>query len=375
MTATLDLAKPFGATPAMWQLFKGFFEEGHEVLIIPYHGSSIDSIWWKSYQNPNYYKGVILEKLLSLSKSNSKLKNGGIIPALARAFSKPKLEKLIIDILTKEKGVEALLLIGVPLNQLTGLATSVKKICNIPVIYYDLDVPTSLPSAGGFTFNYYVGAVLDEYDSIIIPSEGCVQELKDLGARNVNVVHFGVDPDVYSPLSTDKDIDFFFFGNGGAARKKNVTMMITEPSRVLQKSTFIVSGRGMDIDVGNASIIPPLSFTEWRKYCCRSKINLNVVRELHASVYATSTSRPFELAALECCIVSAPYKGLEKWLEIGKEVFIANSSKECVELYEMLLDNTELRRKSGLAARDRVRREHTCRHRVREIVGIINGVT
>lgn len=374
ITSTLDLSKPFGATPAIWQLFKGFYEEGHELLVIPYHGTAIDTIWWKAYRNPNYYKGLILEKFLGASKNNSVTKSSPLIPILARAVAKPKLENLAIEILRKEKDVDALLLIGVPLNQLTGLPTKIKRMHNIPVIYYDLDVPTSLPSSGGFTFNYYTGADLSEYNSFIIPSEGCVSELRELGASNVNVVHFGVDLDVYTPLPLDKDIDLFFFGNGGRARANNIMMMITEPSKILQR-TFVVSGRGLNIDMGNAKVIPPLSFTQWRKYCCQAKINLNVVRELHASVFATSTSRPFELAAMECCIVSAPYKGLEKWFEIGKEMLIANSSKECIELYQMLLNDEDQRLRIGKAARERVIREHSARHRVRQIVDIIRRLS
>lgn len=373
LCSTLDLSKPFGATPAIWQLFKAFFEEGHELLVIPYHGSKIDSIWWKSYQNPNYYKGLLLEKILGASKGNPALKKNSVIPVLARNLAKPKLENLIMEILTKEKEIDAMLLIGVPLNQLTGLPTKIKKSWNIPIIYYDLDVPTSLPSGGGFTFNYYTGADLGEYDSFIIPSEGCVSELKELGARKVDVVHFGVDLDVYSPLALEKDIDFFFFGNGGHARKNNITMMIAEPSKILKKK-FVISGRGMDLDVGNATVIPPLTFTEWKKYSCRAKINLNVVRELHARVAATSTSRPFELAAMECCIVSAPYDGLEKWFDIGREMLVANSTKECIELYQTLIEDEELRMKMGIAAKSRVRKEHTCKHRVQQMTNIIEGL-
>jgi len=370
LCSTLDLSKPFGATPALWQLFKGFYEEGHELFIIPYHGREINSLWWKCYRNPNYYKGVFLEKFTTFFKSSKKKKNSSLIPMFARTFAKPNFEKSIIKILKTEKEIEVVILIGVPLNQLNGLPTRIRKFQKIPIIYYDLDVPTALPSHGGFSFNYYVGADLAEYDSFLIPSEGSLPELKELGANNINIVHFGVDPDVYSGAPVQKDIDLFFFGNGGAARANNIKMMITEPSRVL-KNTFVVSGRDLDVDLGNAKILSPLSFIEWRKYCLRAKINLNVVRELHASFRATSTSRPFELAALKCCVVSAPYDGLEKWFKIGTEMLIGHSSQECIELYETLLEDQETRNKIGQLAHDRVLKEHTSRHRVKQIIEII----
>ena len=373
MCSTLDLSKPYGATPSLWQLFKGFYEEGVELLVIPYHGQRIDSVWWRCFQNPNYHKGKVLEKILNiLSYSSGKTPKISVLPTIAQILVKPKLYKSISQLLRNEPDIAAVLFIGIPLNQLKGLPEQIRKNFNIPVVCYDLDVPTSLPSHGGFTFNYLREADLSEFDSIIIPSEGSVNELKELGARNVQVVHFGVDPDIFSHVSLERDIDFFFFGNGGSARAKNLSMMITEPSRVLGYN-FVVSGRGIDNRLGRAKLIPPLSFIQFRNYCCRAKVNLNVVRNLHADVYATSTSRPFELAAMECCIVSAPYSGLEKWFELGKEILVAESSTECIEIYQMLIDNDEMRMRMGTAARKRVIRDHTSRHRARQIIQILKN--
>ena len=148
-------------------------------------------------------------------------------------------------------------------------------------------------------------------------------------------------------------------------------MMITEPSNFLSYN-FKVGGRDYSMDLGKAKYFSPkLSFDEWKQYSCRAKINLNVVHELHAETFATSTARPFELAAMGCCIVSSPYKGIEKWFEPKKEILIANNSKEAIELYQMLMDDAELREKIGSAAQKRVTNEHTARHRIRQIVKLI----
>jgi spore maturation protein CgeB len=371
LCSTLDLTKPFGATPSLWQLLKGFYEEGHELIVIPYHGHAINTLWWRSVQNPNYYEGVAMDKILRLfNKPSRRVSRISFIPIIARLLTKPKLYKIIIETLRQEKNIEAIMMIAVPLNQIKGLANKIKKQYAIPIIHYDLDVPTSLPSHGGFTFNYIKGADLSEYDSIIVPSEGSITELKELGARDAKVVHFGVDPDVYKPITVKKDIDFLFFGNGGSSRAKNLKMMITDPSSVLDYK-FVVSGRDLGIDLGRSRILPPFSFSEWRNFCCRAKINLNVVRDLHANVFSTSTSRPFELAAMRCCVVSSPYMGLENWFDIGKEILIVKSPKECIEMYGMLIENEELRVKIGEAAQNRVMKEHTSRHRARQIIDIL----
>jgi spore maturation protein CgeB len=342
-------------------------------LVIPYSGRAFDTFWWHSFQNPNYYKALFLEKSLQVFAKPRTKRGTRLIPTLARTFAKPGLTSLIHKILALHKDIGAVLVIGVPLNHLNGLPEAIREKVKIPILYYDLDLPTSLPSYGGFTFNYYIGADLSEYDSFIITSEGCIRELRELGAQDVAVVHFGVDPDFYRPQQVEKDIDILFYGNGGSSREKNIKMMITEPSLV-SKYKFVVSGRDFNIDLGNATILRQLALPEWKRYCFRSKVNLNVVRDLHAKTFATSTSRPFELAAMQCCIVSSPYNGLERWFEVQKEILVAQSFKECLEIYKMLMDDEELRTKIGIAAQNRVKKEHTSIHRARQIVNIIGKI-
>jgi len=117
-----------------------------------------------------------------------------------------------------------------------------------------------------------------------------------------------------------------------------------------------------------------LPFSQWRNFACRSKINLNIPRENHAKTYATSTSRPFELAAMGCCIISSPYSGLEKWFEIGHEILVAESVEEAVDLYRELLGDDKARARLGQSARKRVLKEHTHRHRAYQLLRILNSV-
>jgi len=367
---TLEMEKPFSATPFLRQLFKAFNEIGNEVILVPYSGKPIQSKWWKCYENPNLGKSEFLEKFLKVTKS-SRLNSNKLIPLLARKFAKPQLEKLLKKIITKEKDVAAVIFIAIPLNQITGLSEELKKHFQIPVLFYDVDLPTSLPEHGGFTFNYYPGADLSEYDSILVTSEGSINRLKELGADNIETVHIGIDPDEYKPIDIEKNIDFFFFGHGGKSRENYVKMMITEPSKTLNYN-FVIGGRDYEMDLGNAKFLSSkITFPEWIEYSCRSKVNLNVVHELHAQTFATSTARPFELSALGCCIVSSPYNGLEKWFDTQKEILVSNSTEESLEIFDFLMNNPDTRLKMGIAARNRVLKEHTSSHRAKQIIQII----
>jgi len=127
----------------------------------------------------------------------------------------------------------------------------------------------------------------------------------------------------------------------------------------------------MDRLIGNAEALLYSSFSKLREYSHRSKINLCITRKAHTSVYASSSARPFELAAMGCCIVSNPYLGIEEWFEPGKELLIVNNAEEAIETYRDLLSHPEKRKALGRAARERVLQEHTYRHRARQLVEVI----
>jgi spore maturation protein CgeB len=118
-------------------------------------------------------------------------------------------------------------------------------------------------------------------------------------------------------------------------------------------------------------MLPYLSFSKLREYACRSKLNLAITRAAHAGVFASSSSRPFELASMGCCIVANPYLGIETWFEPGKEVFVVNSSEEAVDRYRYLLAHDAERLAAGRAARARVLKEHTFVHRARQLAAVV----
>ena len=372
--STLDLDYPYGATPYLWQLYKGLSEAGWDVIITPYRGRPIRSLWWRCYKNPCRVEGNLFASIMRHfpQRFSTNSKKSGITTRIANYWVRPKWEKHILNILRIEKDIEAVLFVTVPLNHLKGITKNIKKKYDIPLIYYDVDVPISLLKVGGFSFNSYVGSDVSEYDGFIIPSENYVPILKEMGAKKVFVLHFGVDPQVYYPLNFNKDIDIFFFGNRSEDREEYLKMMVSEPSRFLNLK-IQVSGRLLFGDFGNANLIPMVPFNSFKNYCCRSKINLNIVRNLQATSF-TSISRPFELAALECCVVSAPHKGLDKWFRMGKEMFMVENSKEAIETYKWLIDDAETRMKVGKAARRRVLEEHTITNRCNQLLKVISGL-
>lgn len=388
LVSSLDLRQPFSATPAWWQLLKGLYELETEVIAAPYQGLPVESLWWRSEANPARLQGDVFKAVRELSRAlmparntgSENLTNGESLSdrAVRQAANKliaPLWKRQLERILAREPDVDAVLFLTVPPNHLRGVPRYISRKFNVPVFHYDGDVPASLPNMAGFAsgFRIYQGADLSEYTAFISNSSGGGKLLEQLGAKNVHTVWYGADPDVFSPVSTPaQDIDALFYGHGREYRSDWIERMITQPSTALAGSRFAVRGTKLG-DLGTAAQLPYLSFSKLREYVCRSKINLCITRGAHASVYASSSSRPFELGALGACIVANPYLGIEEWFEPDKELIIVNSAEEAIERYQYLLGNDKERKAIGSAARQRVLKQHTFRHRARELMQIIRS--
>jgi len=376
----LDLAqKELGITPAWWQILKGLHELGVEVIAVPYYGNAVQSLWWSVYENPNLWKNQAYNMVeraansLRLYKSRMEFRqrNQKWIRFLVRNFVRKKWEKYIKSVIQNEKNVSAVIVLTVPLNQFVGIPTMIKNEFGIPVIFYDGDTPTSLPSYGGLSFSYYSGADPSEYDAFIINSKGSVDEVRKLGAENVFTVYWGVDPSAFCPIDgIEQANDVGFYGIGSKMREEWITRMLVNPSSKLPKVRFAICGTAFNMDLKSVQLIDLVS-SSYRRFSSQTKINLSIARRPHATVYASSISRIFELASLSCCIVSNPCKGIEEWFDVGKEVLVAKSDAEVLELYNWLLSDEDARNRMGTAARQRVLNQHTHKHRAQQILRIL----
>ncbi len=388
VVSSLDLTQPFSATPAWWQLMKGLYEIGVEVIATPYQGPAIELLWWRAEPNPAKWQGDAFKAVRAVSQrivgaglkpapttpsTNDESAMDRLVRRTAQTLIAPLWLKHLDELLTREPDIDAVIVLTAPLNHLVGVAGELQRRHHKPIFYYDGDVPASLPNLRGFAtgFRIYQGADLSEYTAFISNSAGGAAALKEMGAREVYPLFYGADPDVFAPVDVAaQDIDVLFYGHGREYRGEWIDALIREPSLALPDARFAVRGTKLG-DLGRAELLPYLSFSKLREYACRSKINLCVTRAAHASVFASSSSRPFELASMGCCIVANPYDGIETWFEPGKEVFVVNSGEEALDRYRYLLTHDAERIAVGRAARERVLKEHTFRHRAQQLVGIV----
>ena len=147
--------------------------------------------------------------------------------------------------------------------------------------------------------------------------------------------------------------------------------MVGEPSLQLPEVDFGLGGRDFRANIGRARLIGDVPFNAFARSISAARINLCITRRSHATVHASSSCRPFELAAAGAAIVSNPYDGLERWFEPGSELRIVQDANEAVETYRELLADPAEAEAMGRRARERVLDEHTYAHRARQLLSLV----
>lgn len=382
VASAVDLDFRYGCTPAWWQLWKGLYEAGADLVVTPYRGRPVESPWWRVAPNPTYREG---EAYAALRDGLARVKGDRYLRRAEESPEESALDRLTRETIWKvvtprwrrhlERLVEterpdAMIVFTVPMAHFRGIATSLRERFAIPVAFYDGDVPMSLPEFGGMDtgFNYYHGADPSEYDLVFSNSDGGAPRLRELGARRVEPVYWAADPEFFRPLPVEKELDVLFYGYGDKFRREWMAALIGEPSRLDPRIDFGLGGRDFQGDVGRARLLGDVPFNSFARAISAARVNLNVTRRSHATVPGSSTCRPFELAAAGAAIVSNPHEGIERWFEPDSELIVVEDAAGALAAYHRLLDDPAEAAAMGARARERVLDEHTYAHRARQVL-------
>jgi hypothetical protein len=384
VASAIDLDFRYGCTPAWWQLWKGLYEVGVDLIVTPYRGRPVESPWWRTAPNPAYLEGESFARARDAwarLKGDRYLRRAESDPGDTDRFVRevvwrwvtPRWQRHVERILEREGDVDAVLVFTVPMAHLRGIPTALRERFGVPVVFYDGDVPMSLPEFGGMDtgFNYYYGADPGEYDLVVSNSEGGLGRLRELGARRAETLFWAADPELFKPLAVEKEQDVFFYGYGDKFRREWMRELVGEPSRRLPEVDFALGGEDFQGDIGRARSLGVIPFNAFNRAISASRVALNVTRRAHATVRASSTARPFELAMAGAAIVSNPHKGIETWFEPGRELLVVEDADGATAAYRELLGDQGAAEELGARARERALDEHTYAHRARRLLELM----
>jgi glycosyltransferase involved in cell wall biosynthesis len=385
VASAVDLDFRYGCTPAWWQLWKGLYEEGVDLVVTPYRGRPVESPWWRTAPNPTFREGESFARardLVARMRGDSYLRRAednpedGLGDRMTREliwrWVTPRWRRHLEQLVERERP-DAVVVFTVPMSHLRGIPSALRERFEVPVVFYDGDAPMSLPEFGGMDtgFNWYHDAEPSEYDLLVSNSEGALERLRALGARRAEAVFWGADPEFFAPADISKELDVFFYGYGDKFRRDWMRAMVGEPSRQLPDVDFALGGDDFQGDVGGARLIGDVPFNGFAHAISAARINLCITRRSHATVYASSSCRPFELASAGAAIVSNPYNGIERWFEPGSELIVVENAEEAIDAYRDLLGDPAQAEELGRRARERVLDEHTYRHRARRLLALL----
>ena len=387
VASAVDLDFRYGCTPAWWQLWKGMALAGIDLIVTPYRGRAVESPWWRTAPNPLYREAEAFaaargaaarlkgDRYLRRAEDSPEDSRGDRLlrEVIWRAVT-PRWQRHLERILEREGDVDAVVVFTVPMSHFRGIPTALRERFGVPVVFYDGDVPMSLPEFGGMDtgFNYYHGADPSEYDLVLSNSEGGLPRLLELGARRAEALFWAIDPELFAPQPVEKEHDVFFYGYGDKFRREWMRELVGEPSRRLPDASFALGGEDFRGDVGSARVLGPIPYNVFPRAISAARINLNVTRRSHATVTASSTVRPFELAACGAAIVSNPHEGIERWFEPGRELLVVSGADEATAAYADLLGDPGQAEELGRRARERVLDEHTYAHRARRLLELLD---
>jgi spore maturation protein CgeB len=385
VASAIDLDFRYGCTPAWWQLWKGLYEAGVDLLVTPYRGRPVESPWWRVAPNPTYREAetyATVRDAIARLKGDHYLRRGEERPedTAVDRLTRETIWRMVtprwrrhLERLIEEEKPDAVIVFTVPMAHFRGIPSFLRDRFQIPVVFYDGDVPMSLPEFGGMDtgFNYYHGADPSEYDLVFSNSEGGIERLLELGARRAEAVYWAADPEFFTPLPVEKEADVFFYGYGDKFRREWMQAMVGEPSRQAPEVDFALGGRDFQGDIGRARLLGDVPFNVFSRAISAARVNLNVTRRSHATVPGSSTCRPFELAAAGAAIVSNPHAGIERWFEPGSELLVVEDVEQALAAYRELLGDPAQAEAMGARARERVLDEHTYASRAREMLSVL----
>lgn len=102
---------------------KALYEIGNEVIAIPYLGNPVESLWWRTYDNPCSKESSIYNSYLEGRKRSGKSPSEKtlltpIATQIIKYYIRPKWERYLISILETEKDTSLLLFMSIPINHI-----------------------------------------------------------------------------------------------------------------------------------------------------------------------------------------------------------------------------------------------------------------
>jgi spore maturation protein CgeB len=234
--------------------------------------------------------------------------------------------------------------------------------------FYDIDTPVTLAKLERGEFEYLSPEIIAGYDVYLSFTGGptLTRLERQYGSPAARALYCSVDPEAYPMLDVPRRWDLTYLGTYSDDRQPTLERLLIEPARCLPHLKFAVAGPQYPDSIDwpeNVERIEHVPPEDHPVFYASSRFALNVTRaDMIAAGYSPSV-RLFEAAACAAPIVSDRWDGIETLLEPGREILLADTTEDMIELLQSEDEMTHV----GLAARRRILDSHTSAHRAAEL--------
>ncbi len=240
--------------------------------------------------------------------------------------------------------------------------------------FYDIDTPVTLARLEADACEYLTRDLVPRFDVYLSFTGGPTLRRieREFGARRAVPLHCAVDADHYRPETREPLWDLGYIGTYSSDRQPALERLLLEPARRWGEGRFVVAGPQYPRDLrwpSNVARMEHVAPSQHVSFYNAQRFALNVTRADMVRAGWSPSVRLFESAACGTPVVSDVWEGIDAFFEPGREILLAESTEEALELVRGMPEAE--RRRIAEAARARVLREHTAAHRVRELEGYL----
>jgi spore maturation protein CgeB len=242
-------------------------------------------------------------------------------------------------------------------------------------IFWDVDAPATLARVEDDASDPF-RQLVTQYDLVLTYGGGdpVVERYAALGATECIPVYNALDPATHHPAPREErfECDLAFLGNRLPDRERRVEEFFLRPAQLAPRRSFLLGGSGWE-DKPIPANVGRLGHVGTRDHNALNSTPLAVLNVTRDSMVANGWSpatRVFEAAGAGACLITDSWEGIDLFLEPGSEVLVAADGADVAQHVDDLTPGRA--RAIGQAARERLLREHTYRHRAEQVEQILS---
>jgi spore maturation protein CgeB len=241
-----------------------------------------------------------------------------------------------------------------------------------PVAFYDIDTPVTMAKLAKGDQEYLSPELIPRFDLYLSFTGGPFLErlASRFCARMARPLYCSADPNIYYPQPDKKLWDLGYLGTYSADRHRQFERLLLAPANLWPSGRFIVAGSQYPTDIrwpSNLVRILHLPSPGHRRFYNQQRFTLNLTRDPMVRAGFSPSVRLFEAAACGTAIISDPWEGLETFFEPEKEILLAASASDVLDMTRTISDIRCAQ--LGQAAQQRFLKEHTPDSRAAQLEG------